>query len=397
MDERWKQGVSRRTLLRFGGLGGLGVGLGLGGLGLVAPGCSEGVDESESLGDVELWLAAQGAEPATYGLAVASRGGLLSLVETGFRGHDVTLRPRYPGRVVLFGRRPGRVAAEIDIVAGRVVRRLVLPEDRALQGHGFFTPDGGLLVTSEMEVESGRGLLVVRDAESLEVVAEHDSYGVGPHELALLPDERTIVVANGGVFTRPETRDAPLNLDTMRSSLAYVDLETGQQVDEALFFERKASLRHLDVCDDGTVVVAMQVQREAMRSTDVVPLVAVHRRGESLRPLVTGREVIAAMNDYAGSVAVDGTNRVVCATSPRGNLAAFWDFGSGELLGQLELFDVCGVALSVEEGQFVLTGGNEQVRRLDAETLAPVAGRLGPYAGVRWDNHLVVLPPWRRS
>jgi uncharacterized protein len=380
--------LARRALLSLGGWLGSGA--------LVSAGCDQ-EDEDRDLGASELWLAAHGAEPGEFGLVVASPREVLSVVATGFRGHDVSPRPHHPGRVALFGRRPGRLAVEIDLEAGRVVRRLELPEARALQGHGFFTPDGAHLVTSEMDVASGRGVLAVRDAETLELVSELDSFGIGPHEIALMPDQRTIVVANGGILTHPETGDDPLNLETMRSSLAYVDLNSGELVHEELFPEPKASLRHLDVCDDGTVLVAAQVQREAMSGTDVVPLVAVHRPGEALRALDAGLEVIAAMDDYAGSVAVDGITRVVGATSPRGNLAVFWDIDSGALLGQIELFDVCGIALSVEAGAFVLSGGNEQVLRLDAETLAPVAGRLGPYGGVRWDNHLICLPPWSRS
>jgi hypothetical protein len=366
---------------------------GLGGACLLPAGCQAPEDTAGNAAEPsELWLSAHGADEASYALLVASAEGVVARIESGFRGHDVCLRPGHPDRVVLFGRRPGHEAIEVDLAERRVVRRVRVSEDRALQGHGFYTPDGAQLVTSEADVETGLGKLTVRDAETLELLSELDSHGVGPHEIALLPDQRTIVVANGGLFTRPESGDEVLNLDTMRSSLAYVDLASGALVHEEVHAEPKASIRHLDVCDDGTVLAALQVQREAMSHDDVVPLVLVHRLGERLRALDAGLELVAAMHDYAGSVAVDAARRVVGATSPRGNLALFWHVDTGALLGQLELFDVCGIAASPEQGAFVLTGGNAQARLVDADTLAPRADAPGPYADTLWDNHLVVLP-----
>lgn len=366
---------------------------GLGTLCLLPPGCASDADGEES----ERWLSAHGADDASYGLLIAGPLGVVSLVESGFRGHDVSARPGHPDRAMMFGRKPGRFAIDVDLVEGRVVRRLELAAGRALQGHGCFTADGSILITSETDVSTGAGKLVVRDAETFEVLSELDTYGIGPHEIALMPDERTIVVANGGIFTLPESGDEPLNLDSMRSSLAYVDLASGALVDEVLFSEPKASIRHLDVCDDGTVVCAMQVQREAMESDAVVPLAFVHRRGEAPRALDAGLEVVAAMQDYAGSIAVDRQSRVAGVTSPRGNLALFWHVDTGALVGQLELFDVCGIGVSPDQARFVLTGGNEQVRLLEADTLEPLGQRLGPLPGVRWDNHLIVLPARSQS
>jgi len=365
---------------------------GLGGAWLLPSGCHAPDDAGDTAAEPsELWLSAHGGDQASYALLVASAEGVVARIESGFRGHDVCLRPGHPDRVVLFGRRPGREAIEVDLGERRVVRRLRVAEGRALQGHGFYTPDGAHLVTSEADEGESLGKLAVRDAETLELVAELDSHGVGPHEIALMPDQRTIVVANGGLHTRPESGDEVLNLDSMRSSLAYVDLASGALVHEEVHAEPKASIRHLDVCDDGTVVAALQVQREAMSHEEVVPLVLVHRFGERLRPLDAGLELVAAMQDYAGSVAVDSAHRVVGATSPRGDLALFWHVDTGAMLGQLELFDVCGIAASPERSAFVLTGGNAQARLVDAETLAPLAEPPGPYADTLWDNHLVVL------
>jgi hypothetical protein len=53
----------------------------------------------------------------------------------------------------------------------------------------------------------------VRDASAgYRHIGELPSHGIGPHDLALLSDERTLVVANGGIRTHPDRRREELNL-----------------------------------------------------------------------------------------------------------------------------------------------------------------------------------------
>ncbi len=357
---------------------------GLGALALLPAGC----DDPRALG--ERWVSAQGDDEASYGLVAADPDGIVSRVHTGFRGHGLIQRPGDPSRVVMFGRRPGAYAVEVDLDAERITRTLELPANRRLQGHGCFAEDGRLLLTSEADTSTGEGFVGVRDGETFALIRELPTFGIGPHELALMPDGATIVVANGGILTRPDTGAEKLNLDTMRSSLTYLELETGAQRDELRVPEDKASLRHLAVCDDGAVVVVMQVQREVLDHEDPVPLVAVHTPGGSLTPLEDGLELVAAMQDYAGAVAVHDASRVACVTSPRGDLAVFWNIDSGVLLGHHQLHDVCGVTVSSDRRHFVLSGSGGQLRLLDPTTLAQ-SGEASTYADVRWDNHMIAL------
>ncbi|MEL6188488.1 MAG: DUF1513 domain-containing protein [Myxococcota bacterium] len=358
---------------------------GVGALPLLVVGC----EQEGPATPIERWLAATGDDESSYGIVLASADGEATVIHTGFRGHDLVHRPG-SSRVIMFGRRPGTFAIEVDVERGEIVRTLEAAEDRALQGHGCFTPDGRLLITCEADIESGQGRLVVRDADGLAILRELDSHGIGPHQIALMPDGHTLVVANGGILTRPETGADKLNLDTMRSSLAYVDLETGYLIDEQLVAEPKASIRHLDVCPDGAVVVAMQIQREAMDHDEVVPLAGVHHPGSTLRPFDSGLDFVGAMEDYAGSVVANPRTRVLAVTSPRGDLALFWNLDSGELMGHLPFHDVCGVAVSSDSGSFVLTGAGGQVRRVDATNLQILSDIPGPFGAVRWDNHLII-------
>ena len=121
------------------------------------------------------------------------------------------------------------------------------PADRHFYGHGVFDPTGRLLFATENDVASGQGVLGVYDAaDGYRRVGELPAHGVGPHDVALLPDGRTLAVANGGILTRPETGRAKLNLGTMRPSLSYVEAGAAACSRSAAGVDlRQLSIRHL--------------------------------------------------------------------------------------------------------------------------------------------------------
>ena len=55
------------------------------------------------------------------------------------------------------------------------------------------------------------------------VVGEIDTHGIDPHEVAWLPDGRSLLVANGGIMTHPRTFRRKLNIPTMDPSLCVLD------------------------------------------------------------------------------------------------------------------------------------------------------------------------------
>ena len=324
---------------------------------------------------------------------IAEPGGAAKTVRSGFRGHAMAHHPANPSRVVMFGRRPGEFGIVVDIERAQLVLRFECTPQRRFAGHGCFNADGSELLTVEADVETGAGVIAVRDGSTLQVVRELETHGIGPHEVVLMPDGRTLAVANGGILTRPETGATALNLDSMRSTLTYLDLESGTVVDEQQVPESKASLRHLAVGDDGTVAVAMQVQREALDDTEPRPLLAIHRPGRELEPLLDGLELGTAMQDYAAGVAIDGESRIAAVPSPRGNLVGFWHIDTGAWVGQHAFDDVSGVTVSPQLGCFVLSGSGGQVRLVDADTLAELPDARERFAEVRWDNHLLAISP----
>ncbi|MEM7675206.1 MAG: DUF1513 domain-containing protein [Myxococcota bacterium] len=338
-----------------------------------------------------LWISGQGRENAELGLVVAaSTSSRASEYRSGFRGHDVAIDPSRPGRVVLFGRRPGRESIVVDIRQERVEKRLSAHEGHAFQGHGFFTPDGCWLVAVEADLNSAHGKLVVRDGTQLNIIEVHDTYGLGPHEAALLPDTQTVVIANGGLLTRAETGREVLNLATMDSTLVYVHLGSGDLLQMHRVDEPRASIRHLDILADGTVALGLQIQRAAIGHNAPLPLCGRHRGDEEIVLFDDRLDVTAALNDYVGSVAVSSAARIAAYSSPRGNLCAAWSIDDGRFIGMHELYDGCGLAASLDDKNFIFNSSTGEVRTLRVSDLAEIRSARRKL-DVQWDNHLVIV------
>ncbi|MEM6773350.1 MAG: DUF1513 domain-containing protein [Pseudomonadota bacterium] len=342
------------------------------------------------------YVAAQGRHDAgaAAGAGVAvldAQTGEARTLASSARGHDVIAHPGKAGRVLMFARRPGFAAWEFDVVSGMATGGYALAEDRQAYGHGAFSADGKRLYSCEGVVSSGRGLIVVRDAQSYAVLAEWDSGGIGPHELKLMPDGQTLVIANGGTLTRPASGARILNLDSMVANLSYMNAEDGSLLETVRGPHPRASIRHLDVASDGTVALAMQYQRLPDDPSESVPLVAMHRRGHAVTDLIAPDAIDAALKGYLGSVRICSASGIVAATSPRGNLAVFWRLREAAYAGYHALHDVWGLAVSPDERRFVLTNSRGEFRAVDSTTLTELTSARRRLPSFRWDNHLTTV------
>lgn len=338
----------------------------------------------------ERWVSAHGGDVEDFGLGWIGSGKLGGNAATGFRGHAVLQHPLRPESVLFLPRRPGKTALEIDLSTGAVLQRIDSEQDRHFFGHGCFSSDGSTLFTTEAEISAGLGRITVRDSRTYALLDEWSSFGIGPHDMAALPDGKTLVVANGGILTRPESGRKALNLPTMRSSLCYLDASSGMLIDEFFVDEPKASIRHLDVATDGTVAFAIQVQRGAAGHNRLVPLIGAHRPGGALELFSEPEAITLQLNDYVGSVAIANESGLAGYASPRGNIVVFFDLSSGTLAGYHQLRDVCGIAVSAARRAFVISNSFGEMRELDWSTLRERREKRLRLPQIRWDNHLLI-------
>ncbi|MEX2454826.1 MAG: DUF1513 domain-containing protein [Rhodospirillaceae bacterium] len=317
-------------------------------------------------------------------------GTLLFSIPIPERGHDIAF---HPGRAeaVVFARRPGMTMHVIDTAAGGIARVAEAAPGRHYYGHGVFTPDGALLYVTENDFDEGTGLIGVYDPNGgYRRVGEFPSGGIGPHQLRLMPDGRTLAVANGGILTHPDTGRAKLNLERMQPNLAVVDPVEGRALWSATLPRplHKLSIRHLDVNRSGILAIAMQYEGDVR---DRVPLIALAEVGSPFRYVKAPADIDRRMRQYTGSTVFDSSGDYLAVSSPRGSVIGLWDARTGGFLRDLPAPDASGLAPTGERGGFLLTGGDGAIRTVAADR-PEVAGLRGADRAIRWDNHLAASP-----
>jgi hypothetical protein len=296
------------------------------------------------------------------------------------RGHAAAAHPSRP-EAVAFARRPGTFAIVIDCVTGQEKARLQAPKGRHFYGHGTFSADGGLLFTTENEYEAGLGRIGVWDARNgYGRIDEWDSGGIGPHDIKRLPGSDTLVVANGGIDTHPDTGRTKLNIPTMAPNLAYI--EDGTVIEAAMLPQdmHKNSIRHLAVNQRGDVAFGMQWQGDQTPQS----LVGIHQRGRAISLTTAPKDNVRQLDGYIGSIAYSDDGNSIAVTSPRGGMVHIYAASNGMLLEDRQLTDVCGV---VSFGStFVLTSGTGALR-----SITRGVDNFSRQVDAKWDNHLVAI------
>lgn len=301
------------------------------------------------------------------------------------RCHAIIDHPDRP--VALFvARRPGTESYLVDLRDGKLLQTVVSPPDRHFYGHAVLHKDGQWLYTTENDTrDPGRGVLGVYrfDDERLVRTGELSTHGIGPHEVAWLPDGETLVVANGGIRTEAESR-VEMNLDAMEPSLVLMQRD-GTLLSKETLAQQMNSVRHLAVARDGTIAACQQFMGDA---SDTAELLAIKRPGQPFQAFPVAQHQLQAMAQYTASVAIHDELRLVALTAPRANRLFVWDLDSGAVRLDAPMPDCAGVG-AVKDG-FVVTSGQGRCRFYDCRKHQLVGQPLNLPSGF-WDNHLHLI------
>ncbi|MDQ2633985.1 MAG: DUF1513 domain-containing protein, partial [Pseudomonadota bacterium] len=207
---------------------------------------------------------------------------------------------------------------------------------------------------------------------------EFPTHGVGPHELLLLADGRTIAIANGGIETHPDFGRAKLNLPTMKPSYVLVDRRTGDLIEkhELPAELHQLSIRHMDTDETGAVWFGCQHEGPA---TERPALVGRAVRGRELQLIDMPEDVLSGFRNYIGSVAANRDAGTIAVTSPQGNSYAVIEAATSRVVKVERLTEVCGVA--PDHAGFMVTTGT-------GEIIVP-GGRPVEEEDFVWDNHVL--------
>ncbi len=300
------------------------------------------------------------------------------------RGHGGAFNPVNTD-CVIFSRRPGAFAVVVHRRSGQILHSLTPPDGRHFYGHGCYSADGRILYTTENDYDAEKGVIGLWNAANgYARIAEFDSYGIGPHDIALMPGGRFLAVANGGIATHPDTGRQKLNIPEMQPSLALVDANDGTRHTSLRLPSQlhKLSIRHLAVNNAGVIFAAMQYEGAA---DELPPLVARICDGRTHLLRAPGA-IQSAMRNYCGSVAFGRSGGVIAVSCPRGGLVTFWN-EDGTFAGSTAIKDGCGVAPATAAGEFILTGASGRIAVHSVKTGPAVGGK--SVTGTMWDNHLV--------
>jgi hypothetical protein len=277
----------------------------------------------------ELFAAARRDDRGTYSAALFSLdGGDVRAVELPERGHDIALRP---GSWRMGGVCPqaGSASASPCRPTGASRSGSIRSQTGISSAMASTRPTARLLYTAENDYQNARGIIGVRDATAgYRQIGEFPARGMEPHDVALLADGRTMVIANGGIKTHPDSGADELNLPDMKPSLVYVDLATGDLLEEQMLAPElhQLSIRHLALAAGGTVVFGCQYRGP---EDDAPPLLGFHRRGEQPVIVPAPADAQTALKNYIGSVSADSAGGIVAASAPKGGLITYWDVAAG--------------------------------------------------------------------
>lgn len=277
------------------------------------------------------------------------------------------------GNLLAVARRPGDWLLRWSPEGKALAWRWIEPR-RAFTGH--VVSDGRWLYVSETDLDSGAGLIGVRDAKTLEKHAEWPTHGVDPHQL-LWDADGQLLVANGGVPTRPETGRLKHDLEQMDSSLVRlgVGVGDGALVGQWRLDDARLSLRHM-AWNGGRLGIALQAEHDDPAAKAAAPVLAVFD-GERLRLAPAPR----ALAGYGGDVAALGDGFAVSCPRAQG-IALFT--AAGAWRGLLPLAEACALAAAPDR---LWAGGRRQALSLGDGAAQASAG----LPGLRLDNHWISL------
>ena len=303
------------------------------------------------------------------------------------RGHDIAL-DRASGQAVVFARRPGSFALAFDIQDRREPVLFTTPANRHFYGHGVFSRDGRLLYATEHDNETRAGLIGVYDATGgYKRVGELPTYGIGPHEVILLADGKTLAVANGGIETHIETGREKLNLDSMQPSLAFIDSTTGRLISQHTQSAglHKLSIRHLAQDARGAVWFGCQWEGADAETPELVGCAGLDQPLRIIEPSKPHGRFAGRLHRRGGDEPATGASWRLRRRVPAASSTSIPSVRV--IVGETQLMDSCGVTGLAPSGFAMSSGmGVLQTDQPDHTHL-----RSASFPGRSFDNHLRII------
>ncbi|HVK56542.1 MAG TPA: DUF1513 domain-containing protein, partial [Burkholderiales bacterium] len=202
-----------------------------------------------------------------------------------------------------------------------------------------------------------------------------------PHAL-LMRSDGSLLVANGGILTLPETGRRKLNLVEMDPSLVAID-NRGGMLGQWRLPDNRLSIRHIAPTPDGRLTgLALQAEHKHEDQRRDAPILALFN-GDRL--ILAEAPSSHSLQGYGGDIAyVEYSGKRYFAVScPRAGVIALWDT-NGNYVESISAARVCALAANNFDGDWVATSEAGMIWNLGES-------RKQFESMMRWDNHAKFL------
>jgi hypothetical protein len=282
-----------------------------------------------------------------------------------FLAHGVSPNPAKQERAVLFEKQ-GPGCCEIDFKTGKVLNTITTDKGRKFYGHGVWSLDGGKLYCTETEMDTYKGVVVVRDGATFKELGKFPTFGEAPHDMHMIDGGKTLVITNGGAALGATGEQAA-------PCVTFVDIASEKLLERVTFPNERLNAGHLAITSAKDLAIVSAPR-------DGVPDQASAQGGITLRPKDGKTLTMADPAEITAetlSVAIHESTGTVAATNPTGNILTFWNLKQQRFIRSVEMTRPLGVTLTLDGKEFCVSyvpGGNPALQRFDAATLEPIAG-----------------------
>jgi len=324
------------------------------------------------------WQAQDGSNHIGILTAPGTAGAPLAIVHTlaiPTRAHG--LLPLADGSLIAVARRPGDWL--LRWWPGSKQKPLWHWTDGSRSFNGHAIARGSHIYTTETDTDSETSLIACRNTQTLETEIEWPTHGIDAHELIWNKDASSLIVANGGVPTAPETGRSKRDLHRMQSTLVRLDGRTGALQSQWRLPDARLSLRHLAWNPERTLLgIALQAEHTDASAKNAAPVLALFD-GKQLRTCPHAANV--PLHGYGGSIVATAHGWAVSCPRADG-IACFTPQGAWHQL--VPLPEACALALCSPDN---IWAGGRAASLHDTQTSPQLHPHAATLQGARLDNH----------
>ena len=240
-------------------------------------------------------------------------------------------------------------------------RQITASPSSIFSGHGVYSPDGKILITSETNEAQDLGILAIRDSSTFKLLECIPSGGVFPHEMKFV-DQNKLLVANGG------------SRSLVGANLAVIDLNSRKVLDTRIPPTLGPGIRHFVVDSSGNLIIATWLAGSNSESKVTAAQILSSRleSSASTKTIDLGKDFYKLATNESKqflSVALHvETNRAVL-TASGADLIVIVDSVAGSVLKVLPKVNPTSVSLCGDPNLMAISDAKGHLQFLDMHTL----------------------------